>query len=159
MAAIKPHIVVIVGALAGCTFAGFLVVSQQYHPNTVNGGLLRYGWFSPTVEKAITTDLLVPPVTAGAGTATYARGELDASLSNGLDSVVKAFDRASHQLQFTTVSETRAASSTVIIARTAQEKQIEFKVTAAADNVTEVAILIGDEALARAIFDKIKASL
>lgn len=160
MARVKPPVVLIsVSILAGCAFAVFLVISQQYHPDTANRGLLNYGWFSPRVEKALTTDLLVPSVTAGAGTAAYARGELDASLSNSLDSVVNALDSAILQLQFTKVSEIRAASSVVIIARTAQNARIEFRVTSAADNVTKVAILAGDETLARTIFEKAKANL
>jgi len=50
----------VICALAGCAFAGFLVIRQAYHPNTTNGGLLNYGWFSPRVEKSLTTDLLTP---------------------------------------------------------------------------------------------------
>jgi hypothetical protein len=47
----------------------------------------------------------------------------------------------------------------VIIARTAHDKPVEFRISAAASNVTKVAILVGDETLARAIFEKIKAKL
>jgi len=159
MAAVKIPPLIFIGALVGCAFAGFLVIKQQYHPNTENGGLFGYGWFSPPVEKALTTDQLVPSVTAGSGTASYKNGELDASLSNSLDSVVNAFDSVIPQFQLSKVSETRAASSMVIIARTTQDKPVEFRIAAASNNVTKVAILVGDETLARAIFEKTKANL
>jgi hypothetical protein len=159
MAAIKIPPFIIISALVGCAFAGFLVIKQQYHPNTENGGLFAYGWFSPPVEKALTTDQLAPSVTAGSGTASYVRGELDASLGNGLDSVVDALNSVIPQFQLSKVSETRDASSVVIIARTAHDRPVEFRIAAAGGNVTKVAILVGDEALARAIFEKTKANL
>jgi hypothetical protein len=159
MSAVKHSALILVSILAGCAFAVFLVISQQYHPSTANRGLLNYGWFSPRVEKTLTTDLLVPSVAAGAGAEAYVRGELDASLSNSLESVANAFDTAIPQLQFTKVSEARTVSSAVIIARTTQDKRIEFRVAAAADNVTKVAILFGDETLARAVLDEIKTNL
>ena len=159
MPAAKIPPLIFVGALAGCAFAGFLVVKQQYHPNTENGGLLAYGWFSPRVEKALTTDRLVPSVTAGSETASYVHGELDASLSSGLDSVVSAVESVIPQFQLSKVNETRAASSVVIVARTTHDEPVEFRMVAAANNVTRVAILIGDETLALAIFEKTKANL
>ncbi len=159
MRTIKQPALILVSIAAGCAFAVFLVISQQYHPNTANRGLLHYGWFSPRVEKTLTTDLLVPSVTAGAGTEAYAQGELDASLSNSLDSVANAFDTAIPHLRFTKISEARTAFSVVIVARTAQDKRIEFRVAAAANNVTKVAILLGDETLARAVLDETKANL
>jgi len=159
MAAVKFPPFIFVSALVGCAFAGFLVIKQQYHPNTENGGLFAYGWFSPRVEKTLTTDQLVPSVTAGSGTASYVRGELDASLGTGLDSVVNAFNSVIPQFQLSKVSETRAAFSVVIIARTTQDKPVEFRIAAAPNNVTKVAILVGDETLARAIFEKTKAKL
>lgn len=158
MATVK-HPVYIFSALAGCALAAFLVVSEQYHPDTASSGLITYGWFSPRVEKAITTDLLVPTAVAGAGTASFVRGELEASLSSGLDSVVNAFNRAIPQLQLTKVSETRTASSVVIITRTIEDMRVEVRLSTAADNVTKVVILAGDELMAWTIFDKTKASL
>ena len=159
MAAVKVPPFIFISALVGCAFAGFLVIKQQYHPNTENGGLLAYGWFSPKVEKALTTDQLVPSVTLGPEAASYTRGELDASLSNGLDSVVNAFNSVIPQFQLSKVSETRAASSVVIIARTTHDKPVEFRIAAAGDNATKVTILVCDETMARAIFEKTKANL
>ncbi len=153
------HPVYILSAFAGCALAGFLVIGEQYHPDTASSGLIAYGWFAPRVVKAITTDLLVPTTVAGAGAASYVRGELEASLSNGLDSVVNALNRAIPQLQLTKVSETRTDSSVVIVARTIEDMRVEFRLSTAADNVTRVVILAGDELRARTIFEKTKASL
>jgi hypothetical protein len=47
----------------------------------------------------------------------------------------------------------------VIIARTTHDNPVEFRITAADNNVTKVAILVADETLARAIFEKTKANL
>jgi len=159
MAAVKFPTFIFIGALAGCAFAGFLVIKQQYHPNTENGGLFAYGWFSPRVEKVLTTDQLVAPASAGPETASYIHGELDASLSNGLDSVVNTLNGVIAQFHLTKVSETRAASSVVIIARTGHDEPVEFKMAAAANDVTKVAIRVADETLARAIFERTKANL
>ncbi len=159
MAAVKFPLFILICVLVGCAFAGFLVIKQQYHPNTKNGRLFGYGWFSPRVEKALTIGQVVPSVTMGSESAAYIRGELDASLNGGLDSVVKAFNSVIPQFQLSKVSETRAASSVVIIARTAHDKPVEFRITAADNNVTKVAILVADETLARAIFEKAKANL
>ena len=63
----KPPVFMVICALAGCAFAGFLVIRQAYHPNTTNGGLLNSGWFSPRVEKSLTTDLLTPTATTRRG--------------------------------------------------------------------------------------------
>jgi hypothetical protein len=159
MAAVRfPHFLFI-SALVGCAFAGFLVIKQQYHPNTENGDLFAYGWFSPRVEKTLTTDHLVPSVTAGSETASYIRGELDASLSSGLDSVVNAFNRVIPQVQLSKVSETRGASSVVIVARTTQDKPVEFRIAAVGSNVTKVAIFVDDETLARTILERTKTDL
>ena len=159
MVTIRHPLLLILGALTGCAFAGFLVIKQQYHPDTANDGLLAYGWFSPRVERALTTDQLVPSVTAGTEAASYTGGELSASLSSGLDPVVGAFDSVIPQFQIFKVSETRTTASVVIVARTLQDTSVTFKMTAAANNVTRVTILVGDEPLARSIFEKVKANL
>jgi len=159
MAAVKIPPFIFIGALVGSAFAGFLVIKQQYHPNTENGGLFAYGWFSPRVEKALTSDQLVPSVTAGTESASFAHGELNASLSNSLNSVVNAFYTVIPEFQLSKVRETGAASSVVIIARTTQDEPVEFRIATASNNVTKVAILVGDETLARAIFEKTKANL
>jgi hypothetical protein len=99
---------------------------------------------------------------AGAGTVAYIRGELDATLGNQYDLVIKATDGSIGQLQFAKVRETKDAFSSEIIARTAEDKKIDITITKVADNLTKVAIRIGvfgDEEKSRAILDKIKGNL
>lgn len=99
---------------------------------------------------------------AGAGTVAYIRGELDATLGSGVDRTVNATDSALAQLGFAKVSETRDELAAGIIARTSDDKKIEIKVTKEAEGLSKVSIRIGtfgDEAISRAILDKIKANL
>ena len=97
---------------------------------------------------------------AGAGTVAYVRGELDAVVGNGYDQVIDASNRALEQVQFVRVSESRDAFSAVIIARTAEDKKVEIKVTREGDRLTKVRIrigLFGDEERSRALLEKIQA--
>src|SRR6185369_6313260 len=89
---------------------------------------------------------------AGAGTVAYIRGELDASLSNNLDVVDGATNRAIEQLRFAKISESADAIARVITLRTAEDKKIEVKLTRTSDAVTRVRIrvgIFGDETLSR----------
>ena len=99
---------------------------------------------------------------AGAGTVAYVRGELDATLDKPLDAVAAAADDAIAQLQFAKISESKDAFTADLIARTAEDKKIEIKITKKGDGVSGVAIrigLFGDEEKSRAILDKINANL
>lgn len=97
---------------------------------------------------------------AGAGTVAYVRGELDASLGKQYDAVVNAADAAVGQLQLAKVRESRDFYTSVIEARTADDKKVEIRVTKEADNLTRVRIrigLFGDEGKSRGILEKIQA--
>lgn len=99
---------------------------------------------------------------AGAGTVAYVRGELDATLGNQYNPVVDAAARAVSQLQFALISENRDAFNAEIIARTAQDKKIEIKISRQADDLTNLSIRIGmfgNEEESRAILDRVKADL
>ena len=99
---------------------------------------------------------------AGAGTVAYVRGELDATFGRQYEAVANASDNAITQLQFVKVNETKDAFTWEIIARTAEDKKVEVKITREGDNLTKVAIRIGvfgDEQKSRAILDRIKANL
>lgn len=99
---------------------------------------------------------------AGAGTVAYIRGELDASLSNNLDVVDGATNRAIEQLRFAKISESADAIARVITLRTAEDKKIEVKLTRTSDAVTRVRIrvgIFGDETLSRMLLEKIQANL
>jgi len=106
--------------------------------------------------------LIVAAGAVAAGTVVYIRGELRASLANPYDDVVAASSRAVEKLQFRKISQEGDALKTVLVARTGTDKKIEITVKRVTDAVTKVEIRVGvfgDEALSRAIFDKIKQSL
>ena len=159
MAAARFPPLLVVSLLVSCAFAGYLVIQQQFHPDTKNGSMLAFGWFSPRVEKDLTTDHLVPPTAAESEGASYSRGELDASLSGGLEAAAGAFQGAVPRFHLSQVREARSASSVVITARTAQDQPVEVRLTAAAagGGGTRVVVLAGDEALARALLEQLRA--
>ncbi len=99
---------------------------------------------------------------AGAGAVAYVRGELDATLSGGLDNVARASDVALDQLRFARISEGNSAVDAEVIARTGQDKKIIVRLNRTADNLTRVRIRVGtfgDEPTSRLLLDKIKANL
>jgi len=106
--------------------------------------------------------LLVAAGAAGAGTVAYVRGELDASLGNGYESVVLASNRAIDQLQFKKISESKDALKALLIARTASDKKVQITVIKVSETLTKVEIRVGvfgDQALSTTILEKIKGSL
>lgn len=99
---------------------------------------------------------------AGAGAVAYVRGELQVSLPNDYENVVRATNRAIEQLQFVKISERKDALSDKVEARTAQDKKIVIELTKVADKLTKVEIrvgLVGNEQVSQTILDKIKANL
>ncbi len=99
---------------------------------------------------------------AGAGAVAYIRGELDASLGNNYEAVVKAANRTISQLEFAKIGTRKDALSANLTARTAQDKKVEIIVTKSGDALTRVQIRIGvfgDEQMSMTILDKIKANL
>ena len=99
---------------------------------------------------------------AGAGAVAYVRGELDASVSGSVETVVKATNRALEQLQFAKINEGKSTVDATITARTGQDKKVGIKLDRTADNLTRVRIRVdtfGDESLARMVLDQIKLNL
>lgn len=99
---------------------------------------------------------------AGAGAVAWVRGELDANLGNSFDDVSRATTRALEQLQLAKISEAKSALDAEFVARTGQDKRIQIRLDRTTDNLTRVRIRVGtfgDEALSRAILDKIRANL
>lgn len=99
---------------------------------------------------------------AGAGTVAYVRGELDATLGRRYEAVANSADSAIAQLQFVKVSETKDAFTWEIVARTAEDKKVDIKVSRQGDDLTRVSIRIGvfgDEEKSRVVLDRIKANL
>lgn len=99
---------------------------------------------------------------AGAGAVAYIRGELDATVGNSYEAVVRASGQAIEQLQFATIGTRRDALSAKLTARTAQDKKIEIEVTKIGNDLTRIQIRVGvfgDERVSMTILDKIKANL
>lgn len=99
---------------------------------------------------------------AGAGAVAYIRGELDASVGNSYESVVRASNRAIEQLEFAAIGTRRDALSAKLTARTAQDKKIEIVVTKVGNDLTRIQIRVGvfgDEVVSMTILEKIKANL
>jgi hypothetical protein len=106
--------------------------------------------------------LAVAAGAAGAGTVAYVRGELAASLDQNFDRSVRATERAIADLKFAKISEKQDALVAVIVARTAEDKKIEIKVSSVSVARTKVQIRVGvfgDEALSQRILEKIRANL
>lgn len=99
---------------------------------------------------------------AGAGTVAYVRGELTASLDQNFDRTVHATERAIEDLKFANISEKQDALVAVIVARTAEDKKIEIKVSSVSAAQTTVQVRVGvfgNEALSQRILEKIRANL
>ena len=106
--------------------------------------------------------LVAAGAVAGASTVVYVRGELEASLRHGFESVDRATNRAIDQLQFKKMSETRDSLTAVIKAHTADDTTVEIKIVRVTDVLTKVVIragVLGDQALSATILEKIKSSL
>ncbi|MBI5690760.1 MAG: DUF3568 family protein [Verrucomicrobia bacterium] len=99
---------------------------------------------------------------AGAGTIAYLRGDLETTVSAGLDRAARAAGVALDQLKFARISQNQDALQAILVARNAADKRIEVRLERAGDNLTKVKIRVGvfgDETVSIAILDKIKASL
>ncbi|HTJ78301.1 MAG TPA: DUF3568 family protein [Rariglobus sp.] len=106
--------------------------------------------------------LVAAGAVAGAGAVVYVRGELDASLDSGYESVDRAANRALDQLKFTKISESKDSLKAVLVARMSDDTKVEIKVLKVSEVLTKVEIRIGtfgDQALSMTILEKIKAGL
>jgi hypothetical protein len=98
---------------------------------------------------------------AGAGTVAYLHGELDATLGNNYDAVVRATDRTIAQMQFIKTGEKKDALSTEFMARTQENTKVDI-IISPVDNLSRLQIRVGfwgNEMMSRTILDKIKANL
>jgi cytidylate kinase len=101
-------------------------------------------------------------VGAGAGTVMYVRGDLEAVLSNDIDSVYQAAQKSLEQLELKVSSKVKDALAAKIVARDAQDKKITIKLNSTAENTTELNIrigLFGDEVKSRLIYEQIQKNL
>lgn len=106
--------------------------------------------------------LLVAAGAAGAGTVAYIRGELEANVDGRFDAVASAANEAIGDLKFAKINDSKDALTAIVVARTADDKRIEIKVTKVTDAVSKVTIrvgIFGDETISRTILDRIKSNL
>ena len=99
---------------------------------------------------------------AAAGAVAFVRGELKASLDHNYSKSVEATRTALQALEFAKISEKKDAIDAEFIYRTALDKKVTIKLNKTTDKSTSIKIrvdLMGDEALSRAILEKIKDNL
>lgn len=125
-----------------------------------------YLWF-PFVCLAMTAGgctvaLVALGVGAGAGTAMYVAGDLEAVVSEDIATVYDAALKALDQLEVKVSSKVRDALSARIVARDASDKKVTIKLTSTAEGTTKLSIRIGtfgDETKSRLIYGQIQENL
>lgn len=106
--------------------------------------------------------VIVAAGAAGAGTVAYVRGELESTVPSSLAKSMQATRAAVEQLKLIKISDKEDALAGVFVARTADDKRIEVKLTAVGEGMTKVQIRVGvfgDRTVSTAVFDRIKANL
>ena len=106
--------------------------------------------------------MAVALVGAGAGTVMYVRGDLEAVLSNDINSVYEAAQKSLEQLELKVSSKAKDVLAAKIVARDAQDKKITIKLSSTAENTTELNIragVFGNETKSRLIYEQILKNL
>ena len=99
---------------------------------------------------------------AGAGTVAYVRSDLVVTLDQNFAPVAQAADRAVDQLHFVRLSHAQDALTALWVARLADDRKVEIRLTATSARVTEVRIrvgLFGDQAVSMIILNTLKSDL
>jgi hypothetical protein len=78
-----------------------------------------------------------------AGTVAYIRGDLESTETKNIEIVYSAALEAVEQLELRVISKTKDALSASIIARDAQDKKIQIKMTAPSEHTTKLSIRVG----------------
>ena len=133
---------------------------------TANRARLRAIFTAATLGVAVSLTstgcvAVVAAGAAGAGVA-WVRGALETTLEADLDKAYRATQAAVRELEFAVVSERKSGVDASILARTARDKRVEVVLERAGDKNTRVSIRVGvfgDESLALAVLDRIKAEL
>ena len=106
--------------------------------------------------------MTVALVGAGAGTVMYAKGDLEAVLSNDINSAYEAVLKSLEQLELKVSSKVKDELAAKIVARDAQDKKITIGLASTAENATKLNIrvgLFGDETKSRLIYEQIQKNL
>jgi len=99
---------------------------------------------------------------AGAGAAAYVNGALKSTVEASVRETAQASKAAVKELDFKLISEQVDAVSGQVVARTAQDKKIMFKLKEKTAELTELSIRVGafgDEDLSRRIHRRVRDNL
>lgn len=137
---------------------------MKAHPRIlVLSGRILLASLAIVVGAALSGCIAVAAGAAGAGAAiAYKLGKLETTLSADYPQVVKATQKSITKLEFTPMGERKDGVNAEFVARSALDKKVTINLTKMGDGLTKVEIrvdLIGDEALSRAVLEKIKANL
>jgi hypothetical protein len=99
-----------------------------------------------------------------AGTVAYLAGDLKAEDAHGIDAVYAAARKALDDLELSIIEgkTSKDALSATIVARDAQDKQVEIKLAATTTGTTKISIrvgLFGSETKSRLIYEQIRENL
>ena len=98
----------------------------------------------------------------GGPIAEYSMGVLEATMSQNIDTVYSATEKAIGQLELTVTSKTKDALSAQIIARDSLDKKISIKLYSTPEKATKLTIrvgTVGSENKSRLIYQKINENL
>jgi len=102
------------------------------------------------------------PGPGGKGVVAYGRGELSTDVTDDLDAVFAASQRALQELEIIKIDDKKTQVDAQILSRTATDKKIVINLNRVTDTLTKVYIkvgVVGDETLSRLILDKIFTEL
>jgi len=106
---------------------------------------------------------LAAAAAAGAGgTVAYMRGDLEATVQAGPRDVAAAAETALNEMGINVLSSSSDDTGGTITARNAQDKKITIEINRLNESASTISIrvgMFGDEALSRAIYERVKASL
>jgi hypothetical protein len=106
--------------------------------------------------------LLIAVGAGAAGTVAYVKGELETTLSAGMDKSYDATLAALDQLKIVVIQKQKDALTAEVIARTSTDDKVTIKLTRVDDKLTKLSIRIGifgDQAQSSAIYERIKQNL
>lgn len=114
------------------------------------------------VSICVSGCLLIAVGAGAAGTVAYVRGELDTTLSAGIDKSYDATLKGLDQLQISPIQKSKDALTAEIVSRNAEDTKVTIKLTRVDDKLTKISIRVGvfgDQAQSTTILEHIKKNL
>jgi endo-beta-N-acetylglucosaminidase D len=115
-----------------------------------------------TSTAALIQGCVVFAAGAGAGTAAYMMGDLEAVESKDIHSVYAATEKAAEQLELKLIQKSKDAMTGIVVLRDAQDKKITIKLKTIGEGATKISIrvgILGDESKSRFVYQKIQENL